>query len=351
MKTLIGMSGGVDSAVTAALITRNNDAAGITLKLYDGDNSELIAKFDREASDAADVCKKLGISHNVLDLKSEFYDFVIKHFIDEYIAGRTPNPCIQCNIHIKFGAMLDFAQKNGFDSIATGHYARVEKSGDRYLLKKALDNTKDQSYVLYGLTQNELSKTVLPLGDYTKAKAREIAEEMKLCVARKSDSQDICFVPDSDYAAFIAQSTGINFAAGDYLDLSGNVLGRHKGVIHYTIGQRKGLGIALGKHAFVLNKNADTNEVVLGDEEHLFYKTVEVSGVNIIAAENLDGVRAAAKLRYRHIEQPCKIFQTDKNTVILEFDTPQRAPSPGQAAVFYDGDVVLGGGVIVKGIK
>lgn len=351
MKTLIGMSGGVDSAVTAALVSKNQYAAGITLCLYDGENPELIEKFNREAQDAANVCKRLGISHSVLDLKSSFYDLVIKHFIDEYIAGRTPNPCIQCNIHIKFGAMLDYAQKNGFDSIATGHYARVEKSGDRYLLKKALDATKDQSYVLYGLTQDQLSRTVLPLGDYTKAQAREIAEEMMLCVARKSDSQDICFVPDGDYAAFIERNTGINFAAGDYLDLKGNVLGHHKGVIHYTIGQRKGLGIALGHHAFVLDKNATTNQVVLGDEEHLFYKQVEVKNVNTIAAGSLDSIRAAGKLRYRNQEQPCVIHQTDKDTIILEFDAPQRAPSPGQAAVFYDGDVVLGGGVIVKGIK
>ena len=351
MKTLIGMSCGVDSAVTAALVSKESSAAGITLQLYDGNNPELIQKFSREAQDAADACKKLGIEHSVLNLKDGFYDYVIKHFIDEYIAGRTPNPCIQCNIHIKFGAMLDHAQKNGFDAIATGHYARVQKNGDRYLLKKALDSTKDQSYVLYGLTQEQLSKTILPLGDYTKAQAREIAEQMNLCVARKSDSQDICFVPDGDYASFIENATGINFAAGDYLDLSGKVLGKHKGVIHYTIGQRKGLGIALGKHAFVLDKNADTNQVILGDEEHLFYKQVEVSGVNIIAADSLDGVCAAGKLRYRHIEQPCKIHQTGKDTVILEFDTPQRAPSPGQAAVFYDGDTVLGGGVIVKGIK
>ncbi len=351
MKTLIGMSGGVDSAVTAALVSKNNESAGITLKLYDGNATDLIQKFEREANDAADVCNKLGISHSVLDLKTEFFDLVIKHFINEYIAGRTPNPCIQCNIHIKFGAMLEYAKSNGFDNIATGHYARVEKSGDRFLLKKALDNTKDQSYVLYGLTQNELSKTVLPLGDYTKAQAREIAEEMKLCVARKSDSQDICFVPDGDYAAFIEKNTGVNFASGNYLNLSGEILGKHKGVIHYTIGQRKGLGIALGKHAFVLSKNAQTNEVVLGDEEHLFYKQVEVNNVNVIASDNLDGIRAAGKLRYRHSEQPCVIHQTGKDSVILEFDTPQRAPSPGQAAVFYDGDTVLGGGVIMRGIK
>lgn len=247
--------------------------------------------------------------------------------------------------------MLRYAQKNGFDKIATGHYARVEKCGDRFLLKKAADSTKDQSYVLYSLTQDELSKTVFPLGCYTKAQAREIAESMNLCVARKSDSQDICFVPDGDYAAFIQKETGVDFVGGDYIDLNGKVLGRHKGIVNYTIGQRKGLGISLGKHAFVLNKNAVTNEVTLGDEEHLFYKTVEVSGVNIISADSLDGVRCAAKLRYRHTEQPCTVHQTGNNTVILEFDTPQRAPSGGQAAVFYDGDTVLGGGTIVKGIK
>lgn len=351
MKTLVGMSGGVDSAVTAALVSKSADSAGITLRLYDGDNPELIQKFDREALDAADVCKKLGIPHSVLDLKDGFFRLVINNFIDEYIAGRTPNPCIQCNIHIKFGAMLDYAEKNRFDSIATGHYARIERSGERYLLKKAKDTTKDQSYVLYGLSQSQLSRTVLPLGDYTKAEARELAEDLNLCVARKSDSQDICFVPDGDYAAFISNATGINFSAGNYLDLDGKVLGKHKGVIHYTIGQRKGLGIALGKHAFVLSKNADTNEVVLGDEEHLFYKKVEVKNVNLIAADSLDGVKACGKLRYRHTEQPCIIHQTAKDSVILEFDTPQRAPSAGQAAVFYDGDTVLGGGTIVKGIK
>ena len=351
MKTLIGMSGGVDSAVTAALVSRENAAAGITLQLYDGNDTAMIEKFNREARDAADVCEKLGIDHSVLELKDLFKKYVIDHFINEYIAGRTPNPCIQCNINIKFGAMLEYAEKHGFDTIATGHYARIEKSGDKYLLKKAADPTKDQSYVLYGLTQSQLSRTVLPLGDYTKRQAREIAESLNLCVARKSDSQDICFVPDGDYAAFIERNRGLNFAAGDYLDLDGKILGKHKGVIHYTVGQRKGLGIALGKHAFVLSKNADTNEVVLGDEEHLFYNQVEVSGVNIIAADNLDGIKAAGKLRYRHTEQPCVIHQTGKDTVILEFDTPQRAPSPGQEAVFYDGDIVLGGGTIVKGIK
>lgn len=351
MKVLVGMSGGVDSAVTAALAARRNDASGITLKLYDGNQDLLIKKFAQESGDAAEVCRKLGINHTVLDLKEDFYKLVIKYFIDEYIAGNTPNPCIQCNINIKFGAMLDYAQKNGFDKIATGHYACVEKCGDKFLLKKALDGTKDQSYVLYGLTQEQLSHTEFPLGGYTKAQAREIAEELELCVARKSDSQDICFVPNGDYASFIENEIGKSFKSGDYVDIDGNLLGSHKGVIHYTVGQRKGLGISLGKHAFVLDKDAKTNRITLGDEQYLFYKTVEVKDVNIISEKSLDGVKCEAKLRYRHTQQPCTVHQTDKNSLILEFDTPQRAPSAGQAAVFYDGDIVLGGGTIVKGIK
>lgn len=350
MKTLIGMSGGVDSAVSAYLVSKENYGAGITLRLYDGGNAELIKKLDREASDAADVCEKIGIAHTTLDLKKLFKQKVIDNFINEYIAGNTPNPCIQCNNNIKFGAMLDYAEQNGFDSIATGHYARVEKSGGRYLLKKAIDAAKDQSYVLYGLSQNELSKAVFPLGAYTKPQVREIAEDLKLCVARKSDSQDICFVPDGDYAEFIKRNSDYVFKNGIYTDINGNVLGENKGIIHYTIGQRKGLGIALGKPQFVISKDAETNRVVLGDEELLFYKRVEVSGVNIIAADSLDGIRAAGKLRYRHREQPCLIHQIASDRVILEFDTPQRAPSAGQSAVFYDGDTVLGGGIIVGGI-
>lgn len=347
MKTLIGMSGGVDSAVSAYLVSKENAAAGITLLLYDGGNEELIKKTSREAQDAADVCERLGITHTTLDLKEHFRKAVIDDFINEYIIGNTPNPCIRCNINIKFGAMLDYALQNGFDSIATGHYAQIEKSGGRYLLKKAADIAKDQSYVLYGLTGEQLSKAVFPLGAYTKAQAREIAEELKLCVARKSDSQDICFVPDGDYAEFIKRNSNYVFKSGEYTDINGKVLGENKGIIHYTVGQRKGLGIALGKPQFVISKNADTNQVVLGDEEHLFKSRVEVKNVNLIAADNLDGVRACGKLRYRHREQPCTVHQIERDCLILEFDTPQRAPSAGQSAVLYDGDIVLGGGIIV----
>lgn len=351
MRTLIGMSGGVDSAVTAAIVSQSDYAEGITLQLYDGGKAEIINKLNKEAADAASVCEKIGIKHNILQLKELFKKYVIVYFVSEYISGRTPNPCIQCNINIKFGAMLDYAIENGFDKIATGHYARVEKCGDKYLLKKALDGTKDQSYVLYGLTQNQLSRTVFPLGTYTKKQTRQTASDLELSVARKSDSQDICFIPDGDYAAFIENIVDKKFDEGDFLSIDGEVLGRHKGIIHYTIGQRKGLGIALGHPAFVIQKDAQTNRVVLGDEKYLFFKKVEISGVNLTAAENLDGVRAAAKLRYRHTEQPCVIHQTDKDRVVLEFDKPQRAPSAGQGAVIYDGDIVLGGGTIERGIE
>lgn len=352
MKILTGMSGGVDSAVTAVLLSKNFDVSGITLRLYDGDRKDLCEKLDREASDAAEVCKKLNIEHVVLDLKNLFSDSVIKYFVDEYVAGRTPNPCVQCNIKIKFGAMLDYATRHGFDGIATGHYARIEKCGNNYLLKKAADISKDQSYVLYGLNQYQLSKTLFPLGDYSKPQIREIASNMNLCVARKSDSQDICFVPDGDYASFIENFTGTKFGCGNYLDTNGNVLGKHKGIIRYTVGQRKGLGIALGKPAFVISKNAASNEIVLGDEENLFCKRVEVNNLNVISPDfNLDGAKCKAKLRYRHVEQNCTVHQTAKDTVILEFDTPQRAASAGQSAVLYDGDTVLGGGTIVKGIN
>lgn len=345
MRVLIGMSGGVDSSVCAALINEQHTAAGVTLRLCDTANG------DTESADAAKVCQRLNIPHRELLFYKEFEEYVIKDFVTQYELGNTPNPCIVCNNRIKFGLMLDNAKSEGFDKIATGHYARIEKSGDRYLLKKAIDTEKDQSYVLYGLTSETLSQILLPLGEYTKAQVRQIAEEVGFVNARKSDSQDICFVPNGDYADFITRFTQKSFQSGEYIDTLGNVLGKHKGIINYTIGQRKGLGIALGKPAFVIEKDAKTNRVILGDEEKLFYKRIEVCNVNLTACDRIDGVHAAAKLRYRHKEQPCTIYEIDKDRVILEFESPQRAPAPAQSAVFYDGDTVLGGGTIVRGIK
>lgn len=343
-KVLVGMSGGVDSSVCAALLKNDGyEVLGITLDLF-GDTSA--AQHDAKA-----VCDSLGIDHTVFDLKGEFKGFVIDDFINEYINGRTPNPCIVCNRTIKFGEMLKLADKFGCDKIATGHYAKIVEKDGRFLLCRGDDKSKDQSYVLYCLTQEQLSRVVFPLAGHSKEVVRETAESLKLVNANKKDSQDICFVPDGDYAAFIEKTADFVSNIGDYLDINGKVLGKHKGVIRYTIGQRKGLGIALGKPAFVIDKNPKTNEVIIGDEEHLFYKKVYIENLNFIPFDKLEGeMKVYCKLRYRHTEQPATI-KPYKDGVLIEFEEPQRAPSPGQAAVFYDGDIVVGGGVIVSGIE
>lgn len=346
-KVLIGMSGGVDSSVCAALLKEQGyTVGGITLNLNDS--------FDTgNIKDAATVCEKLGIEHFSAEFKDDFKQYVTENFIREYIAGRTPNPCIVCNKYIKFGKMLDLARANGYDKIATGHYAQIRKSEDgRYLLCKAEDVTKDQTYVLYCLTQDQLAHTVFPLGALSKPQVREIAESSRLVNAKKKDSQDICFVPDGDYAAFIERTAEYISKKGDYLNRDGEKIGEHQGVIHYTIGQRKGLGIALGKPAFVISKNADDNTVVLGDEEFLFYNKVLVKDVNFIPFDKLETeMPVTAKLRYSQKEQNAIIKPLENGDVLLEFEAPQRAPSAGQAAVFYNGDIVVGGGTIIGGIE
>ncbi len=346
----LGMSGGVDSSAAALLLGQQGyDVIGVTLSLCNG-----LCKPNNDIADAALICQRLGIEHYAPDLSDDFKSFVVNNFVDEYLNGRTPNPCIKCNRHIKFGAMLDYAkEKLCCDRIATGHYARISRQGDRFLLSKASDRLKDQTYMLYTLTQNQLAHSVFPLGEYTKEEIRQIAKDAELVTAERPDSQDICFVPDGDYAGFIQRYCDIKTEAGSFIDTDGNILGQHNGHIHYTVGQRKGLGIALGSPAFVLEKNAENNTVTLStDHEKLFYKTVEVKDVNLIALDALtEQICASAKLRYRHTEQPAILHPIDRDRLIIEFDKPQRAPAPGQAAVFYDGETVIGGGIIVKGIK
>lgn len=341
-KVMIGMSGGVDSSVSAHLLLKEGyEVAGVTLLLCKGAE-------ETNSADAKAVCDRLDIEHFTFDLQKEFSDFVISDFTSQYINGKTPNPCLVCNKYIKFGEMIKIAEANGYDKIATGHYARIKEENGRYLLLRAKDLSKDQSYVLYMLTQNQLSKSVFPLGEYEKSEIREMAQNNGFINANRPDSQDICFVPDGDYASFIEQNTGFMSQEGDYVDINGSVLGKHKGVIHYTLGQRKGLGIALGKPQFVIDKTSETNCVVLGDEEHLFSKEVLVKEVNFIPFDKLEKeMRVTAKLRYRHNAQPATIYPLENDGVKIVFDQPQRAASPGQAAVFYDGDVVVGGGIIV----
>jgi len=341
-KVVIGMSGGVDSSVSAPLLLKEGyEVAGVTLLLCKGAE-------ETNSADAKAVCDRLDIEHFTFDLQKEFSDFVISDFTSQYINGKTPNPCLVCNKYIKFGEMIKIAEANGYDKIATGHYARIKEENGRYLLLRAKDLSKDQSYVLYMLTQNQLSKSVFPLGEYEKSEIREMAQNNGFINANRPDSQDICFVPDGDYASFIEQNTGFMSQEGDYVDINGSVLGKHKGVIHYTLGQRKGLGIALGKPQFVIDKNSESNRVVLGDEEHLFSKEVWVKEVNFIPFDKLEKeMRVTAKLRYRHNAQPATIYPLENDGVKIVFDQPQRAASPRQAAVFYDGDIVVGGGIIV----
>ena len=358
------MSGGVDSSVMAHLLLREGYAVtGATMTLYrpgmklseDGSfcytpgEVNTACGSEADVQDARAVCDRLGIPHRVYDFGEEFCRSVIGDFVSEYEGGATPNPCIVCNKHLKFGALLDAALRDGADGIATGHYARVEydEGSGRYLLKKATDADKDQTYVLWQLTQAVLSRVILPLGAYRKAEIRAMAEELQLVTAHKSDSQDICFVPDGDYAAFLTQYTGRQPIPGEYISEAGRVLGPHKGIIHYTIGQRKGLGIALGQPMFVKSKDPVTRRVVLTVNDRLFEQEVSVNRLNLIATDRLDSpIRCEVKIRYNHKGAPATLIPTGDNSAIIRFDQPQRAPADGQSAVFYDDDTVIGGGII-----
>jgi tRNA-specific 2-thiouridylase len=353
-KVMLAMSGGVDSSVALLLLKEKYDVVGVTLKLFE--NETIGCKSSKtccslsDVEDAKSVAARCGVDHYTFNFKEIFKDTVIKNFTEAYLRGETPNPCIDCNRYVKFDEMLRRAVALECDYLATGHYARIEKDEKigRYLLKKALDETKDQSYVLYNLTQDQLSKILFPMGEMRKTEARELADSNELVNANKPDSQDICFVPDGDYAKFIEEYTGVKQKEGNFVDFRGNILGKHKGISHYTIGQRKGLGIALGKPVYVVGINPEDNTVILGDESELMNTTLIAKDVNLISIEKLDQpIRCKARTRYKQIEQPCTISQNDDGTVTVIFDEPQRAFTPGQAVVFYDDDIVIGGGTIV----
>ena len=348
-KALIGMSGGVDSSVAAFLtIQEGLSCIGGTLLLH-----ETACGGSQDVQDAAAVARRLGIPHQVLDGKKVFEEQVIQPFVTSYEHGLTPNPCILCNRHLKFRAMLEEALALGCDYVVSGHYAQIRQDPDtgRYLLYKAADRAKDQTYFLASLDQYQLSHIRFPLGSLTKAEVRRIAEEQGFLNARKRDSQDICFVPDGDYAAFLERYTGKHYPAGDYLDLSGKVVGKHKGAVCYTLGQRKGLGIALGAPVYVCEKNMQDNTVTVGPNEALFANALQAADMNWYPFPALASpMRVTAKIRHSQNAYDATVYPEENGSIRLVFDAPQRAITPGQAVVLYQEDLVIGGGTITKAL-
>lgn len=351
---LIAMSGGVDSSVAAWLMLQQGyRCEGTTMRLYRnadiGLNQFHTCCSQKDIDDASEVAFQLDIPYEVLDFTMDFKDQIIGKFICTYEAGGTPNPCIDCNRYMKFDKLLQFAREKGLEYVVTGHYARIEYDpvAGRYLLKKALDGSKDQSYVLYMLTQEQLAHTQFPLGDKSKAEARAIAEQLGFCNARKHDSQDICFVPDGDYVRFMEQYTGKHYPEGAFLNLEGQAIGRHRGAVRYTLGQRKGLGLSMGEPAYVCGKDMDANTVTVGPENALYSSTLFAEDMNWISIPELkQPMRVKAKTRYRQTEQWATVYPEQGDRIRLEFDVPQRAITVGQAVVMYDGDLVVGGGTI-----
>lgn len=369
-KVLVGMSGGVDSAVAARiLLDMGHEVTGVTLSLVPSDerivDGSAAAGEDRrtccsleDVQIARETCFRLGIEHFVFNFREFFDERVIGPFVDSYLRGETPNPCVECNRHIKFGKLIERATLLGYDFVATGHYARVTKTDSgRHVLMRGVDRDKDQSYVLYPLTQDQLARVLFPLGEMTKAQVRAIAPSVSMASARKPESQDICFVPDGDYPSFISRALAFRgerspdgFAAsreGNFIDAEGTILGTHRGIERYTIGQRRGIGIALGKPTYVVAKDAANNTVTLGDDGDLSARTVIAREVNCISIPNLHApMRVTAKIRYNQEDEGAELRPGQDGEVLAEFDRPQRAVAPGQSIVFYDGELVVGGGII-----
>ncbi|MCL1844185.1 MAG: tRNA 2-thiouridine(34) synthase MnmA [Defluviitaleaceae bacterium] len=361
-KILMAMSGGVDSSVAAYLLkSQGHELIGAMMKLFSDDDLSEIQEESRDtgkaccslsdAEDARNVAAAIGFPFYVFNFTENFNTEVMERFVKAYLQATTPNPCIDCNRFVKFQKFLHRAAELECGHIATGHYAIIYKeTNGRFLLKKSRDDTKDQSYVLYAMTQEQLSRTLFPLGELTKTEVRAIAESQNFVNAEKRDSQDICFAPDGDYAGFIKRHTHIPIKKGNFITKKGKILGEHRGIINYTIGQRRGLGISNPEPLYVIGLNAEANTVTIGAGEELFTKSLTAHDINLIATEKLDApIRAKAKLRYSHTPQTATIHQTDIDQLKIEFDRPQRAITPGQAVVIYDDDIVIGGGTISGG--
>lgn len=359
-RVVVGMSGGVDSSVAAYILKQQGyEVIGVTMQIWPSDDPDVVEREGGCCSltaveDARKVANHLGIPFYVMNFQQVFDEKVISYFVDEYIKGRTPNPCIMCNRYIKFEELLRRSMALDAYYVATGHYARIEYDDQkqRYLLKKSVTPAKDQTYALYTMTQYQLKHTLMPLGNYTKEQVREIAEKSGLVTANKPDSQEICFVKDDDYAGFVQDRASGPVAPGYFVDTQGNVLGKHKGIIHYTIGQRKGLGISLGHPMYVVDIDPENNTVILGRDHEVYSREMLVDDVNLISVPSIDSpIRASVKIRYTAKEAPATIYPYEDDTLRVVFDEPQRAITPGQAAVIYQDDLVVGGGIIAKAVK
>lgn len=357
-KVVVGMSGGVDSSVAAYLLKQQGyDVVGVTMQIWQ-DEEETVQQENggccglSAVEDARRVAHDLGIPYYVMNFKAEFKDRVMDYFAGEYLRGRTPNPCIACNRYVKWESLLKRSLDIGADYIATGHYARIRKlDNGRYTICNSVTASKDQTYALYNLTQEQLKRTLMPVGEYTKDEIRKIASDIGLRVAHKPDSQDICFVRDGDYASFVENYTGKKVPEGKFVTRDGKVIGNHKGIIHYTIGQRRGLELPMGHRVFVTDLRMDTNEVVVGENQDLMHTVLYADHIHFMSVEDIEGEkRVTAKIRYNHKGAPAVICRIGEDEIECVFDSPQRAMTPGQAVVFYDGENVLGGATI-KGSK
>jgi tRNA-specific 2-thiouridylase len=355
-KVVVGMSGGVDSSVAAWLLKEQGyEVIGVTMQIWQKEDDDTVSENggccgQSAVEDAKRVAQRLGIPHYVMNFRTEFEEKVIRYFIDEYQKGRTPNPCIACNRYIKWESLLQRSLQIGAEYIATGHYARIAQlPNGRYAIARSATAAKDQTYALYNLTQEQLSHTLMPVGDYEKSRIRGIADEIGLAVAHKPDSMEICFVPDQDYAGFIRENSSCEIPEGNFVTTDGRIVGRHRGITHYTVGQRKGLNLSMGKPVFVVEIRPETNEVVIGDGSEVFTDRLTCNALNFMSVPDLtEETPVIAKIRYNHQGTKAVVRRTGPDEAEVIFEEPVRAVTPGQAVVFYDGDYVLGGGTIQK---